>query len=126
MNWRGRPLTSHEVIVQTIAATTTRTGLTVNAELDTGTYPGGIKISATSQMKRPISQYLDRHDWHGEWNYTLHPAPPARVERVVHFQALSELASCLLNISQLAAAFSTIGVQIKPGCTEFTRMPSAA
>ena len=39
MNWRGRPLTSHEVIVSTIAATTTRTGLTVHAELDTGTYP---------------------------------------------------------------------------------------
>ena len=44
MNWRGRPLTSHEVIVQTIAATTTRTGLTVHAELDTSTYPTGIKI----------------------------------------------------------------------------------
>jgi hypothetical protein len=39
MNWRGRPLTSHEVIVNTIAATTTRTGLSVHAELDTGTYP---------------------------------------------------------------------------------------
>src|SRR4249920_257800 len=45
MNWRGRPLTSHEVIVQTIAATTTRTGLTVRAELDTGIYPSGAKIS---------------------------------------------------------------------------------
>ena len=45
MNWRGRPLTSHEVIVQTIAATTTRTGLTVSAELDSAAYPKGIKIS---------------------------------------------------------------------------------
>ena len=45
MNWRGLPLTSHEVIVQTIAATTTRTGLTVAAELDTSAYPKGIKIS---------------------------------------------------------------------------------
>ena len=45
MNWRGRPLTSHEVIVNTIAATTTRTGLTVSAELDTGDYPKGVKIS---------------------------------------------------------------------------------
>ena len=45
MNWRGRPLTSHQVIVDTIAATTTRTGLTVHAELDTGTYPAGVKIS---------------------------------------------------------------------------------
>ena len=41
MNWRGRPLTSHEVIVQTIAATTTRTGLNVTAELDTGHLPQG-------------------------------------------------------------------------------------
>ena len=45
MNWRGRPLTSHEVVVQTIAATTTRTGLTITAELDTASYPKGIKIS---------------------------------------------------------------------------------
>ena len=45
MNWRGRPLTSHEVIVQTIAATTTRTGLRVRAELDTGAYDTGIKVS---------------------------------------------------------------------------------
>ena len=44
MNWRGRPLTSHEVIVQTIAATTTSTGLTVHAELDEATYPTGVKI----------------------------------------------------------------------------------
>ena len=45
MNWRRRPLTSHEVIVETIAATTTTTGLTVQATLDTGTYEKGIKIS---------------------------------------------------------------------------------
>jgi len=45
MNWRGRPLTSHEVIVQTIAATTTRTGFTVRAELDPGSYPDGVKVS---------------------------------------------------------------------------------
>jgi hypothetical protein len=44
MNWRGRPLTSHEVIVNTIAATTTSTGLTVRAELDDATYPTGVKI----------------------------------------------------------------------------------
>ena len=45
LNWRGRPLTSHEVVVETIAATTTRTGLTVAAELDPATYPAGIKIT---------------------------------------------------------------------------------
>ena len=44
MNWRGRPLTSHQVIVNSIAATTTKTGLTVRAELDTREYPLGVKI----------------------------------------------------------------------------------
>lgn len=73
MNWRGRPLTSHEVIVNTIAATTTRTGLTVTAELDTGSYPKGIKIT-DQQMKTLEQRALRRHDFHGEWNYTLIPA----------------------------------------------------
>ena len=74
MNWRGRPLTSHEVIVQTIAATTTRTGLTVAAELDTSAYPKGIKIS-DRQMKDLEQRALRRHQFHGEWNYDLIPAP---------------------------------------------------
>ena len=72
MNWRGRPLTSHEVIVNTIAATTTRTGLTVRAELDPGSYDTGVKVSDEQMAGLP----LDRHDWHGEWNYTLRPEPP--------------------------------------------------
>jgi transposase len=69
MNWRGRPLTSHEVIVQTIAATTTRTGLRVRAELDTGAYDTGIKVSDRQMDALPLT----RHDWHGDWNYTLRP-----------------------------------------------------
>lgn len=69
LNWRGRPLTSHEVVLQTIAATTTRTGLTVHSELDTGTYPLGTTISDQQMASLPIA----RHDWHGDWNYTLHP-----------------------------------------------------
>ena len=69
MNWRGRPLTSHEVIVQTIAATTTRTGLRVRAELDAGAYDTGIKISDRQMEALPLT----RHDWHGDWNYTLRP-----------------------------------------------------
>ena len=74
MNWRGRPLTSHEVIVETIAATTTKTGLTVQAALDTGTYEKGIKISE-KEMKALEQRSIRRHDFHGEWNYTLVPAP---------------------------------------------------
>ncbi|HEY2690702.1 MAG TPA: ISAzo13 family transposase [Streptosporangiaceae bacterium] len=72
MNWRGRPLTSHQVIVSTIAATTTRAGLTVRAELDPGSYPGGVKVSDEQMARLP----LDRHDWHGDWNYTLRPEGP--------------------------------------------------
>jgi hypothetical protein len=75
MNWRGRPLTSHEVIVQTIAATTTRTGLTVHAELDTGTYPTGIKIPDETMTALTETGALTRHPWHPDWNYTLNPAP---------------------------------------------------
>jgi len=75
MNWRGRPLESHQVIVNTIAATTTRTGLTVHAELDTGSYPKGIKV--TDQQMKDLEQHaLRRHDFHGEWNYTLIPERP--------------------------------------------------
>ncbi|MBM0228632.1 ISAzo13 family transposase [Micromonospora sicca] len=69
MNWRGRPLTSHEVIVQSIAATTTRTGLRVHAELDTSTYDTGIRISDRQHEALPVT----RHDWHPDWNYTLRP-----------------------------------------------------
>jgi hypothetical protein len=73
MNWRGRPLTSHEVIIESIAAATTRTGLTVHAELDPGTYPTGIRISKAEANALP----LNRHPRHGDWNYTLRPEPPA-------------------------------------------------
>src|SRR5215469_9567284 len=71
MNWKGRPLTSHEVIVNSIAATTTRTGLTVHAELDPGSYPKGTKIPDAQMTALPIT----RHHWHGDWNYTLRPDP---------------------------------------------------
>jgi hypothetical protein len=70
MNWRGRPLESHEVIVNTIAAATTRTGLTVHAELDTRNYPKGIKIT-DQQMEGLEQRALHSHNFHGEWNYTL-------------------------------------------------------
>jgi transposase len=73
MNWRGRPLTSHEVIVAAISSTTTGTGLRVHAELDTGIYPTGVRITGEQMAALP----LRRHDWHGDWNYTLYPAPPA-------------------------------------------------
>ena len=78
MNWRGRPLTSHEVVVETIAATTNKSGLSVQAALDTNTYPKGIKIT-DKQMKTFESAHLRRHDFHGEWNYDLSANPEAAV-----------------------------------------------
>jgi hypothetical protein len=69
MNWRGRPLTSHEVIVETIAATTTSSGLTVAAALDDATYPAGIKIPDSQLEALPLTE----HDFHGDWNYTITP-----------------------------------------------------
>lgn len=75
MNWRGRPLISHEVIVNTIAATTTRSGLSVHAELDTAEYPTGIKIPDKRMRQLVTTKVLQRHEWHGNWNYTLNPKP---------------------------------------------------
>jgi hypothetical protein len=71
-NWRGRPLTSHEVIINTIAATTTKTGLTVTAELDTGSYPTGLRIT-DRDMRAFEKTRMRRHTFHGDWNYTIHP-----------------------------------------------------
>jgi hypothetical protein len=70
MNWRGRPLTSHEVIVELIGATTTQTGLRVRAELDRGRYPLGTKAGDAELAAVP----LVRHAFHGEWNYSIQPA----------------------------------------------------
>jgi hypothetical protein len=72
MNWRGRPLTSHEVVVQTIAATTTRTGLRVKAVLDDNTYPTGLRIT-DRQMRELLRRHIIRHEFHGDWNYDVHP-----------------------------------------------------
>ena len=73
-NWRGRPLVSHEVIVNLIAATTTKTGLSVRCRLDTGTYPAGLRVSDKEMAAIQI-----QHDaFHGEWNYTILPANPLK------------------------------------------------
>jgi len=73
MNWRGRPLTSHDVIVETIAATTTASGLKVHAELDTSVYPTGVRIADEQMKALETNGILIRHAFHGEWNYSLNP-----------------------------------------------------
>jgi transposase len=70
-NWRGRPLVSHEVIVNLISATTTETGLKVACELDRNSYPSGIKVSKEDMA----SINLRKDKFHGEWNYTILPQP---------------------------------------------------
>jgi len=70
MNWRGKPLVSHETIVNLIAATTTRKGLKVRAELDSNLYQKGIKISDEEFAAIRIS----RDEFHGEWNYSIAPS----------------------------------------------------
>ena len=70
-NWRGKPLTSHEVIVNLIGNTTTKPGLTIQAELDTGRYPTGIQVS-----DEDLAQVcMEREEFHGEWNYRISPKP---------------------------------------------------
>jgi len=73
MNWRGRPLTSLEVIVDLIGATTTKQGLKVHAERDLGSYPKGVKVT-DAELAAII---LKAHDFHGEWNYRKRRDKPA-------------------------------------------------
>lgn len=69
MNWRGRPLVSHEVVVKLIGSTKTKTGLKVKAKLDKGKYPLKVRIS-DEEME---SLNIKPHAFHGEWNYTIQP-----------------------------------------------------
>jgi hypothetical protein len=69
MNWRGQPLVSHEVMINLIANTRTRSGLQVRAELDPATYPKGVKV--TDERFRAI--HLQPDPFHGDWNYALLP-----------------------------------------------------
>lgn len=76
INWRARPLTSREVILNLIGATTTASGAPVTAVLDETDYPAGIKITDKQIRDLDETGRLRRHDWHGEWNYTLTPDTP--------------------------------------------------
>jgi DDE family transposase len=77
-NWRGKPLITHQVIVNLIAATTTTAGLSVRSRLDARLYPKGRRVS-DAQLARV---HLEPHAFHGEWNYTIHPTGTARDEAI--------------------------------------------
>jgi hypothetical protein len=69
-NWRGKPLISHEIIINLIAGTTTKKGLFVKCELDARSYPKGIEV--TKEQLSSINLSMD--DFHGDWNYSIHPS----------------------------------------------------
>jgi hypothetical protein len=69
--WRGKPLVSRLAVVELIAATTTKTGLTVHCELDENSYPKAIRVSDAEMA----SLNIETDDWHPEWNYTINPRP---------------------------------------------------
>jgi len=68
-NWRGKPLVSHAVIVSLIRATQTKAGLKIQAQLDEGKYPKGLKVSDEEMQGLNI----ETADFHGEWNYMISP-----------------------------------------------------
>jgi hypothetical protein len=73
INWRGRPLVSHQVIVQLIASTKTETGLNIACDIDWGKYPKGIKVPKAALKQLNIIY----DDFHGDWNYTIAPLKSA-------------------------------------------------
>ena len=72
MNWRGKPLVSLAVIVSLISSTRTDAGLRVRSEIDHGSYPKGTVVTDEQMAKI----HLERHSFHGDWNYTIRPEPP--------------------------------------------------
>ena len=75
MNWRGKALTSLAAIVSLIGATTTTTGLRIRSEIDKRPYPQGVSVSDAKMDQ----VHLEPHEFHDDWNYTIHPAKAPRV-----------------------------------------------
>ncbi len=82
-NRRGRRVESHEVVIETIRAVTTTTGLRVHADLDLGTYPRSIKVSDQDMKTLETAGILTRHKFHGDWNYTINANPATRPTALV-------------------------------------------
>ncbi|WP_369394728.1 ISAzo13 family transposase [Streptomyces sp. CG1] len=115
MNWRGRPLTSHEVVLNTITATTTRTGLRVEAALDRGSYPTGVAVSRDQRRALPITA----HAQHGRWNYSIGPngttavVPRADERAAARAQTLQMLADPRLT-GMSTSELNTLQDQLAP------------
>jgi len=115
--WRARPLTSYDVIIDTIGAVTTRAGLTVRAVLDENPHPAGREVG--EERMKDTGRYLTRHDWHGEWNYTVRPAPqrdpgpepePASPARLASRESLSRPALTGMAPEGLAALAAALEI----------------
>lgn len=114
-NWRGRPLTSHEVVLNTIAATTTRTGLRVEAVLDHGTYPTGVAVSRDQIQALPITPHAE----HGPWNYSIAPtgastAPPRADQRAKARTETLQLLTDPRLTSMSTAELDTLQARLAP------------
>ncbi len=129
MNWRGRPLTSHEVILESITATTTRAGLRVKAQLDTNTYPTGIGVGDAEMAALPLT----RHNFHGDWNYALHPRPTPAIPAARNGQPptpqwdpalLSDPALTGLAPHQLQHLIETLAAEETPAADAHPASPS--
>ena len=118
--WRGRPLTSHDVIINTISAVRTSSGLTVAAVPDGNRYPTGAQVR-DEQMRDIEDRALTRHGFHGEWNYTLLPAlrpapqprpepapPPGAAARAAVLSALASPELTGLSRPDLAALAASL------------------
>jgi Rhodopirellula transposase DDE domain len=138
--WRGRPLTSYEIVVNTIAATATSTGLRVTAVLDENSYPTGAEVS-DARMKDLEDRVITRHGFHGDWNYTLlavprpapdpgpRPAPPPQPPRpAADLAALDQPALTGLppgTAATLAAALAETRLHAQRGGRDRQRPPTA-
>jgi Rhodopirellula transposase DDE domain len=120
--WRGRPLTSYDVIISTIGAVTTATGLACSAVLDENAYPTGLQVS-DQQMREIEERQLSRHQFHGDWNYALlavprpaRPAPqppPAAPSRLLSREGLNQPA--LTGASPEAVTALAAALASRPG-----------
>ncbi len=92
-NWRGRPLTSYQVVIETIAATTTSTGLTIGADLDTSSYPLGGTGTSAEFHALPITPDAFR----GDWNYSVAPCAPRPAEQAPTHRRLDPAVTDMLT-----------------------------
>jgi hypothetical protein len=129
LNWRGRPLTSHDVIINTISAVITRTGLTVTAVLDQNRYPAGTTTS-DEQMRDLEDRALTRHAFHGDWNYTLlpvlRPAPDSRPEPAPGPGAAARAALAPLTSARASPELTGLSRQDLAALAASLELPAAA